>query len=135
MHWVTRCHAYLRKNPGKALAKQEIEGFLHDLSKNHEEWQVNQAAEAIKLYRFYEKLKKTGHGRKTIESKAQWKAATDDMTKMLRLRHRSLRTEQAYLGWIRRFYNFLNGFPPYELDSSHVRIISKLVVVNEGKVQ
>ncbi len=27
LHWVTRCYAYLQKNPGEAISKQEIEDF------------------------------------------------------------------------------------------------------------
>ena len=40
---------------------------------------------------------------------------------MLPLKHLSLRTEQTYLGWVRRFYRFLNGLSPYSLDSTHVK--------------
>jgi integron integrase len=43
------------------------------------------------------------------------------MKKMLRLKHLSFRTEQTYMGWVRRFYHFLNGQPPYKLDSTHVK--------------
>ena len=43
------------------------------------------------------------------------------MKKMLRLKHLSLRTEQTYLGWILRFYRFLNGQPPNRLDSTYVK--------------
>lgn len=43
------------------------------------------------------------------------------MRKMLRLKHRSYRTEKTYMGWIRRFYRYLNGQTPYTLDSSHVK--------------
>ena len=35
--------------------------------------------------------------------------------------HRSYRTEQAYIGWVRRFYRFMKGHSPYSLDSSHVK--------------
>jgi len=40
---------------------------------------------------------------------------------MMRLKHMSRRTEQAYLGWVRRFYRFAKGDPPETLESSHVK--------------
>ncbi|MBW2604753.1 MAG: integron integrase [Deltaproteobacteria bacterium] len=43
------------------------------------------------------------------------------MKNMLRLKHLSFRTEQTYLGWVKRFYRFLNGQSPHRLDSKHVK--------------
>ncbi len=51
------------------------------------------------------------------------------MINVLRLKHRALSTEKAYLGWLRSFYRFVNGLPPQELDSSHVKdFLSDLAV-------
>jgi len=38
----------------------------------------------------------------------------------LRLRHYSVRTERAYVGWVRRFVEFNQRKNPRELDASHV---------------
>jgi hypothetical protein len=38
----------------------------------------------------------------------------------LRLRHYSMRTERAYVGWVRRFVEFNQRKNPRELDASHV---------------
>jgi hypothetical protein len=71
LHWVIRCYEYLRKKPGEAVSKQEMEGFLHSLSKSREEWQTDQAQEAIKLFQFYEKRKITRPVHKSLSHKAQ----------------------------------------------------------------
>ncbi|MDH5284128.1 MAG: phage integrase N-terminal SAM-like domain-containing protein, partial [Gemmatimonadota bacterium] len=42
------------------------------------------------------------------------------MRRQLRLGHYSLRTEQAYVGWVRRFVRFQGLRHPRELDERHV---------------
>jgi integron integrase len=43
------------------------------------------------------------------------------MRKILRLLHRSYRTEQTYIGWVRQFYRFMKGSPPHSLESKNVK--------------
>ena len=131
LHWITQFHRYNSKKPGDTVSKQEIEGYLHHLSKNREEWQVDQASEALKLYQFYEKRKNSGSARKALGNSAQWKAVADDMHKMLRLRHRSYQTERAYIGWVRRFFRFLNGRSPYSLNSGDVKDFMTFLAVEK----
>jgi len=121
LHWVTRFYRFLHKQPGDAVTQQEMETYLKHLSKSRESWQVDQAAKAISLYQFFNNRKEVGNGCQTIDSRAQWKKAADDMRKMLRLMHRSYRTEKAYLGWVRRFYRFLGGRSPHGLESIDVK--------------
>lgn len=121
LHWVTRFYRFLNKQPGDAVTQQEMESYLKHLSKSRESWQVDQAAKAISLYQFFINRKEVGNGEKTIDSRDQWKKAADDMRKMLRLMHRSNRTEKTYLGWVRRFYRFLDGQSPHGLNSAHVK--------------
>ncbi len=121
LHWVRQLYRFSQKDIGEALTGEEIDAYLKHLSKRHETWQVDQAAQAIKLYRFFEKRKETQHNQATLGTDAQWKAVADDMRNMLRLMHRSLRTENAYIGWVRRFYRFLNGKSPHALESTDVK--------------
>ena len=44
----------------------------------------------------------------------------DEVRRKLRLKHYSLRTEQAYLYWIRRYIHFNDRRHPRELDGKHV---------------
>jgi len=43
------------------------------------------------------------------------------MKASLRLQHKSYRTEKTYLGWLRRFYLFVDGKVPDDLVSDDVR--------------
>jgi integron integrase len=119
--WITQFYAFCNKNPGDDVSAEEIDGFLMHLMKTREDWQVNQANEAIQLYIYYNRRKHQSKAGADIDSDTQWKAVAQDMVRMLRLKHRSLSTEKTYMGWLRSFYRFLNGRSPHELDSSQVK--------------
>lgn len=121
INWVAQCYRFHHKRLADAVSKHEIEAYLKHLSKTRESWQVDQAAEAISLYQFYQSRNVAAGFCRNLASDGQWKAIADDMHKVLRLMHRSLRTEQAYIGWVRRFYLFVKGQSPFGLDSSHVK--------------
>ena len=91
--------------------------YLKKLSAGRKEWQVNQAREAIRLYLFWvgrkkgSKLpKKTADNRKQADK--EWQAVVERMREILRVKHRSFRTEKSYISWIRAFYVFLEGKSP-----------------------
>ncbi|MEW5948293.1 MAG: integron integrase [Thermodesulfobacteriota bacterium] len=117
--WITQFYAFCGKNPGDDVSSEEIASFLKHLTKSREDWQVDQANEAIQLYLYYNQRK--CQNKADLGTNTQWKAVAQDMIRMLRLKHRSLNTEKTYMGWLRSFYRFLNGQSPYALDSSHVK--------------
>jgi hypothetical protein len=82
---------------------------------------VRQAAEAVKLYRFYREQSRTSPAQKRPEPRGQWKELAEQMRRIMRLKHLSPRTETTYLGWVRRFYGFVNGRSPQALTGGHVR--------------
>jgi len=51
----------------------------------------------------------------------------------MRLRHYSLRTEEAYVGWIRRYILFHGKQHPCELDEKHVSEFLSSLAIN-GRV-
>jgi len=121
LYWVSRFYGHCNKSPGDKVESEDIDRYLKFLAKRREDWQVKQAGEAIELYLFFRRKKQATRNGKLPDVNEQWKSVVDDMKKMLRLKHLSFRTEQTYLGWIRRFYRFLNGQPPNTLDSTHVK--------------
>ncbi|MBN1831343.1 MAG: integron integrase [Deltaproteobacteria bacterium] len=54
------------------------------------------------------------------------------MRQALRLRHRAVRTEEAYLSWLRKYYLFLNGKAPYSIDSGHVKDFMTYLAVEKN---
>jgi len=99
--WVTRFYRFCNKTPEAVITMEDIERYLKLLSKSREEWQVKQAAEAIHLYQFFKDRNNIAQGKENLEISAQWKSVAEEMKKILRLMHRSYRTEQAYIGWVR----------------------------------
>jgi hypothetical protein len=58
----------------------------------------------------------------------------DQVRKILRLRHYSLRTEEAYLAWMKRFILFHGKRHPRELDERDIStFLSSLAVEGAGR--
>ena len=121
LHWVARLYSFCNQQLGSEFLSADIDRFLKHLSKEKEQWQVKQASEAIQLYIFYQNRKNSRKGIEGHEIKGQWKSVAEEMVKMLRLRHRSYRTEQSYMSWLRSFHNFVNGISPHNMQGSHVK--------------
>jgi integron integrase len=119
--WVTQFLNFFNKKPSDNFNSEEIDQFLKYLTKRKEEWQVNQATESIRIYQFYKTNKHSPETIKKEDSDSQWKAVTDEMINMLRLKQLSFKTEKTYLSWIRMFYRFLNGASPFSLDEKSVK--------------
>jgi integron integrase len=58
---------------------------------------------------------------------------SEAMQRQLRVRHYSLRTEEAYVGWVKRFIRFHAGRHPRELGAAEVRAFLESLAV-EGNV-
>jgi len=93
LYWVTRFYAFCKKHPKDPITTEDIERYLKHLSKSKEEWQVKQAAEAIQLYQLFKDGKEITQNKEKLQVSDQWKLIADAMHKVLRLMHRSYRTE------------------------------------------
>jgi len=113
--WVSDCYSFLNQPPESPLSNDQKEEFLKHISKKQEEWQVNQADYALRLYGFFlsQGLKDSSEDSRTSGEK--WKELLEETTKALRLRHRSLTTEKNYLIWLRHFQRFAGVKLPKEL--------------------
>jgi len=116
VRWVAQFYRYSGKIQDDGIAPQDVERYLNHLSKRREDWQVKQAAEAIELY-LRRKSPELGGGNTNYGD--QWKIVTDDMQNMLRLKHRSVRTERTYLGWVRTM-----GGQIFVLDKTNAKVES-----------
>ncbi len=119
LKWVADCYEFLKKDLSQKISYEEKQNFLEHLSKNHEEWQVKQADLAIKLYNFF-LLKRSKSDFNHLTSR-EWEVLINDTLKALRLRHRSYRTEKAYLGWLMRFKEFVKEKHPQNLTGEDVQ--------------
>ncbi len=117
--WVADLYTDCDKPFGVELTADEIERFLRNMAKTHEEWQVQQATDAIRLYQYFTSQSQQKSAKISAKTDAAWQKAMDQMVTSMRLKHLSYRTEQTYLGWMRKFYRFCNGIPPEKLTSKH----------------
>ena len=103
------------KNPSK-----QIDLFLIHTGKQYEQWQVQQAQEAIRLYCYFAgKTDKsdTPHNPYFV---TDWKSAGEQMLKMLRLKQLAYKTEQSYMKWLRDFYVYVRPNTPNILTDHHL---------------
>ena len=121
LNWVRKLHDFCDIKPGSPIISQDIDQFLKKLSSKYEPWQVQQASDAISLYRIFQRRKSTPLVKNSDEPDRQWKQVTDEMVKMMRLRHLSIRTEKTYMGWIRSYYRFLKGKSPHKLNQTDLK--------------
>ena len=110
MHWVSRYHAF--NSSCSAGNYDQIKPFLETLSLKQEDWQVRQAERAVSLYLYFKKSGYSGNtgthipGPQKIPS--EWSTVMEELVRLLRLRHRSYRTEKTYVNWTKRFSIYLN---------------------------
>jgi integron integrase len=121
VHWMRLLLRRSGKKPGDAVTQAEVDGFLKEEASRRESWQVDQARDAIEIYRFWQARKIAGRLPVNPDARKQWKAAAEDLRRIMRLKHMALKTEKAYRHWVRRFYAFVHGMPPDALDSGHVK--------------
>ena len=120
--WVSKYVAFCENPENRGLDESQLtDNFIRKLSRKHEDWQVVQATEAIKLYRYYLRRMNQPSPENNGSAAEQWRQVAEEAVRMLRLKHRSMSTEKTYMGWLRRFYRFMEGRSPDEIDASHLR--------------
>ncbi len=118
VRWVRGCYNSFRRDLTEAINSDEKKDWLLDLSTKYEDWQVKQADYALKLYTYF----LSNHNYRPLEPASEaWKKLERDTRRVLRLKHRSYRTEQAYMKWLLRFKNYVNCKNPEELLGSDVQ--------------
>jgi integron integrase len=87
-----------------SVKQEELDLFLINLAKNHEEWQVRQAKEAVQLYLYY--LSQTVSGERLVDGEKKNNDLMQELIRIIRLKHLSYATEKSYVGWVRRFVTY-----------------------------
>ncbi|MCX6353457.1 MAG: integron integrase [Candidatus Aureabacteria bacterium] len=129
LKWVSDCYLFIGEAETSVLSTEQKQRFLKHLSKTHEDWQVNQADNSLRLYSFF-----ISSGEKERSSHApavenEWVKIETQMREALRLRHRSYSTEKSYLMWVRSFRGFVKGKSPSQLNAADLQnFLSSLAV-------
>ena len=126
-HWVRRYEALHGSVPGPATTTPQITAFLEHLERQAgaPEWQIQQARDAVHAWiAFAHALPHPNPPRDPLSER---------MHAALRVRHHSLRTETAYVHWMKRFLRFHANRPPEDLGADDVRAFLEHLAV-ERKV-
>lgn len=118
--WVSDCYRYFDKPETQVLTNDQNTKFLNHLAKKHEDWQVQQADRALRLYGYF--LNRMQRNVDTpCDISCDWKKIEEKMREALRLRHRSYSTEKTYIMWFRHFQGFINGKQPQSLEGRDIQ--------------
>ena len=132
-HYLRWVAGYERsKESDHADRKQALECFKNQLERTRESWKVNQALNAVRHYWFWQdrqnrKERQDRKDRRLRQENLPCKVGPEseallaETKRLLRLQHKSYRTEQTYLGWIRRFLAQVQPTIRTEIRASHLR--------------
>lgn len=122
LKWVMECYRFFDIPLSQSITNEQKVQFLKYLAKNHEDWQVNQAENALRLYSYFlsseNSDKSEGISEKLIND---WKAAQEKTIEALRLRHRSYNTEKTYIKWFKQFQGFVKSKDLNNLDAKDIQ--------------
>jgi integron integrase len=131
--WVSK---YLREAQQLVAAPDDparIAAFVSSLTNIHEEWQIMQAKRALRLYLYYRDHQQyhPPDDEPCVPPKDLAHAAVvEELVKVIRLKHLSLRTEHAYRGWVSRFLRFVGMKKPASIDEHDVRSFLSYLAVD-----
>jgi integron integrase len=111
VRWVRKFMMQVPDRPGLGF-EDTLTAFANHLMPQVEPWQLDQAEKAVRLYfSHYRNLSGTGATVAEIKpdvSGCVSKVAVADATRtLIRLRHYSRSTEQTYLGWLERYFQYV----------------------------
>ena len=126
--WINKFVSYYSGSIDN-VSEMDLRQFCDFLRiKGFENWQINQAREAVVLYieLFLEKsIISDKMADAEIESAPflmnTWDQVKDKFIEIIRLRHYSYNTEKTYREWMRRFIKYNNLSTPDGVTSQHVR--------------
>ena len=134
--WVSDCYRYFDIPETQPLTNDQNAKFLNHLAKKHEDWQVQQADRALRLYGYFLSRRQRNEDGASGDMPDDWKKIEEKMREALRLRHRSYSTEKTYVMWLRQFQGFVNGRQPQSLDGKNIQdFLSYLAVEKRFPLQ
>jgi integron integrase len=115
--WVREVYRLAATALGSELSSAEEERALRRLAGQVADWQVKQAGHAARLYRYFlggsAFSRGGGAGEPDADAclagagRAAWRPVVEQVRRVMRLQHKSLNTEKAYLMWLRRCAEWL----------------------------
>lgn len=123
VNWVDKYLKCIDDNESKDSDMVKTQ-FLNQLSSRYEDWQIQQAAHAITLWKRMTKSEPENSLSSTPE-------VLDKLTQELRLQHKSFQTEKTYLYWLKYFLKFIN-YPTNEPHENQVKNFLTFLAVEKN---
>jgi hypothetical protein len=70
--WVSDCYRFIDKPETQSLTNEQAAEFLSRLTKKHEDWQVQQADRALKLYGYFLTCKQRSEDGPLVDNQGDW---------------------------------------------------------------
>ncbi|MCK4514772.1 MAG: integron integrase [Spirochaetaceae bacterium] len=118
LSWVRR---FLATHPEVAVTNRQsaLTAYRVELVSRFHDWQVNQALQAVRHYWYFaDKGTKPDPRRQLAADDAE---ILDEYRRILRLQHKSYRTEKSYVAWVRRFLADIGPMRREDIGPNHVR--------------
>jgi len=71
--WVYDCYRFVNKPETQQLTNEQTAEYLSLLTKKHDDWQVQQADRALKLYGYFLSRWQRSEDRASVDSQDTWK--------------------------------------------------------------
>lgn len=129
LKWVSDCYSFLDEPDSQVLNPEQNQFFLKHLSKKNEDWQVNQAENAIRLYSYFLSSQHSSAATASPDTESEWNSLEDGTREMLRLKQRAYSTEKTYISWVRAFRKFLQEVDPLQLTGKDIQSFLSFLAV------
>jgi len=122
LRWVSEGYRFLEVPPNQPVTNEQKIQFLKYLAKNHDDWQVNQADNALRLYSYFLSYENSDKLDETSEKLIKdLKAIEKKALEAIRFRHRSYSTEKTYITWLKQFQSFVKSKDLSNLDARDIQ--------------
>lgn len=118
--WVDRFITVRGRDASAPITGAEIDTFCLTLATTHEDWQVRQAGDAVRLYLFFLQNQGDQSAPSLVKDNIHAVDFEQKMRDVIRLRHLSMATEKTYVGWLRHFLAWSGDSSSGVLDSGRV---------------
>lgn len=127
--WVSDCYRYFDIPVTHPLTNEQNTKFLNHLAKKHEDWQVQQADRALRLYDYFLSRFQRDNNESNESVPSDWQKIEERLHVALNLRHRSYSTEKTYILWLKQFRGFIKDKNPHSLEGKDLQdFLSHLAV-------
>jgi integrase len=122
-----------------------VNAFIASMGSRYPDWQVAQAKHALQLYVYYsgrrlnqqtamqtEDPKPVPDPLQPMKRKAlSWDEVEEQVSRIMRLKHLSFRTERSYSAWILRFQHFLGAKPCAKISENDLKAFLSYLAVEK----